>query len=94
MDTDGLSRRHGQDGTLNPARREELVKLKLEAQILSGLYERLLSMKGFCLKQTYVLRWLFDVGGQGILYLVRTSVTIEYKPSSKCRSCTITDKPT
>ena len=69
MDTDGLSRRHGQDGTLNPARREELVKLKLEAQILSGLYERLLSMKGFCLKQTYVLRWLFDVGGQGILYL-------------------------
>lgn len=69
MDTDRLPRQYGHNGTLDPARREELVKLKLEAQMLPGLYERLLSMKGFCLKQTYALRWLFDVGGQGILYL-------------------------
>ena len=45
------------------------MKLKLEAQMLSGLYDRLISMKGFCLRKTYTLRWLFDAGGQGILYL-------------------------
>jgi len=69
MDRNRLPWRHSEKGTLNFAQHEERVKLKLEAQMLPGLYERLLSMKGFCLRQTYTLHWLFDVGGQGILYL-------------------------
>lgn len=69
MDRNRLPRHYCEDDALDFAKREDRVKLKLEAQMLSGLYDRLLSMKGFCLKQAYRLQWLFDVGGQGILYL-------------------------
>lgn len=48
---------------------EERVRLKLEGQMLPGLFERLLTMKGRQLQSTYQIHSLFDVGGQGILYL-------------------------
>jgi serine/threonine protein kinase len=69
MDRDRFSRRYTSDDTLDLARHEELLRTKLQARMLPGLYERLQSIKGFCLQQAYAVRSLFDVGGQGILYL-------------------------
>lgn len=54
---------------MNNSKAEELLKLKLQAQGLLDLFDQFLGLQGFCLLNTYALRTLLDVGGQGVLFV-------------------------
>lgn len=54
---------------MNNSKAEELLKLKLQAQGLLDLFDQFLGLQGFRLLNTYALRTLLDVGGQGVLFV-------------------------
>lgn len=54
---------------MDRSKAEELLKLKLQAQGLLDLFEPLLGLQGFHLRDVYALRTLLDVGGQGVLFV-------------------------
>lgn len=54
---------------MNNSTVKELLKLKLQAQGLLDLFDQLLGLQGFRLLNTYAIRTLLDVGGQGVLFV-------------------------
>lgn len=69
MDRDRFSGHYCRGRVVAPQQRELMIKLKLEARGQFGLYERLIRMRGICLSGAYTIRYLMDVGGQGILFV-------------------------